>query len=269
MVIKIKTGKDDLHSNNIMYEDSATAKVVDGFFGIPTKKEKPEAPDTASLQKTEEQKTIEKAAAGTAATKEEKQNPSEDYNDNSTTNTNKSEAEKSLDIWLAQIWKDFISKAKSYPQDFQSYVNIAIPSKFEKGTLFLDVPTCFAKESIENNYLRMFTDELSMLSSKIIQQISIQCSSDAKNEEQFFAKVHKPFVKDNRLIPTAYRVYAAVLFYRNNKTGICRASIRQISDDFNIPKTVVERGLNDLIDKGYVIRNEKGFKFMFFEDREA
>ena len=146
---------------------------------------------------------------------------------------------------------------------------MATPSKFEKGIFFIDVPTCFAKENIENNYLHIFADELSVISAGIIQHVSVHCASDvSESENAFFVKIHKPLIKDERISHVAFRVYAALLSYRNNKNGICRASVRQIKDEFNLNKNSVSDGINQLINCGYIVRNGNRFEFPFLTENE-
>lgn len=267
MVIKIKTGRDDLHDNNIMYEDVATAAVVDGFFGISTKQKNPEAPNTASLQETEEQKTIEKADVAAPA-QEETQKPSE-YENNSTTDTSKSEAEKSLDIWIAQMWKEFAVKARSYSSDFQTYINIAVPIKFENGTLTFEVPSLFAKEAIENKYMASITQELKAISGGAVQQIVVQCSSDVEEENPFYVMVNIALLKDKRITNADLRVYAVLLTYRNNKTKECSPGARKIFKDFGISTNTTQTSIKRLEECGFISietkNNTKYYTFPFLE----
>ena len=265
MVIKIKQGRDDLHSNNIMYEDSATAKVVDGFFGISTKQEKPDAPDTASLQETEEQKAKEKADVAAPAQKET-QKPSE-YEDNSTTNTDKSEEKKSFNVWIAQMWKEIAVKARSYSSDFQSYTNIAIPIKFENGVLTFEVPSLFAKEAIENNYLDSITQELNTISGGAVRQIAVQCASDVENP--FYVRINIALLKDKRITNADFRVYSILLTYYNNKTKECSTGARKIFKDFGISTSTTQTSIKKLEECGYIRfesqNNTKNITFPFLE----
>ncbi len=252
MVIKIKQGTDDLHHTNLMYENEDTARTVDNFFGISTKQKKSKAPDTASLQEMEDHKGKKKAAAATA-TKEEMQNLPKNRYGHSTTKETKSEAEKTLDACIAQIWDSFVIKRKSHPQDFQAYVNMAAPVKFENGTLFLVVPTCFAKENIENNYLHLFTDELSAISAGLIKAVNVQCPSDAvKNENAFYVKLHLALLKDARITNADLRIYAILLSYRNNKTGKCFINFLKIHMDYNVSLSVIHTGIKRLTETGYI-----------------